>query len=112
MSSRDLLVSMLQCWEDNFVSRVLSFLSQGLTLQPWLACNLNPVDQAGLELADTPISASRGLGLRACATLCGKQDFLMKNIGSVVTIVQSIAQNIFMAGTMHCQKKVSIFDLH
>ena len=36
-------------------------------MEPWLSW-IHFVDQAGLQLRDLPISASQGLGLKACAT--------------------------------------------
>jgi hypothetical protein len=49
------------------------------------------VNQAGLELRNPPASASRVLGLKACATTPGCQgDFLRVNVG------------VNFSGRMHC----------
>jgi hypothetical protein len=52
------------------------FLRQGFSVQSWLSWT-HFVDQAGLELRNPPASASRVLGLKACATTPGQSGFLL-----------------------------------
>jgi hypothetical protein len=49
---------------------------------------INSVDQAGLELRNSPASASQALGLKACATSARRTSVDMKFHSTVCTFIQ------------------------
>jgi hypothetical protein len=51
------------------------------------------VDQAGLELRNLPASASRVLGLKACATTPGHTLIIINNIVIIVNIIVNSNNN-------------------
>jgi hypothetical protein len=81
--------------QSSFFYCFVLFLRQGSLCSPDCP-RTHSVDQAGLELRNSPASASQALGLKTCATTPGWVQFLYSKIQDTKWHQQNVERNIYL----------------